>query len=348
VLSTLPYAWYSDPEQLRREQEAIFRSTWQYAGHTGQVADPGSFFTTVAGLTPLVVTRARDGVLRAFVNVCRHRGFTVAQGEGRREALQCPYHAWTYGLDGSLRAAPRANLEPGFEAEELGLLPASVGTWGPFVFVNPDADAPPLEEVVGPMPEQVAALGLDVDRLEHRLRSESEVEANWKIVCENFLECYHCAVAHPSLSKSIDVSFDAYRLETDGLVSTQRAPVRDAHTEEYDGEGELPRGQFHFLWPGTAVNILPGRPNLSIGPINPVSPTRTARFLDYFFAAGEDEAWVEQLLEFDGQVGREDKVLVEGVQRGVGSGALAEGRLLERSETLIAHFQGLVSEALSG
>jgi choline monooxygenase len=198
------------------------------------------------------------------------------------------------------------------------------------------------------MPEQVAELGLDIDRLEHRLRSESEVEANWKIVCENFLECYHCAVAHPSLSKSIDVSFDAYGLETDGLVSTQRAPIRDAHTEEYDAEGELARGQFHFLWPSTAVNILPGRPNLSIGPINPVSPTRTARFLDYFFAAGEEEAWVEQLLEFDGQVGREDRGLVEGVQRGVGSGALPEGRLLERSETLIAHFQGLVSVALSG
>ena len=177
-----------------------------------------------------MVTRARDGVLRAFVNVCRHRGFTVAEGEGRREALQCPYHAWTYGLDGKLRAAPRADLEPGFEAEELGLLPASVGTWGPFVFVNPDADAPPLEEALGPMPEQVAELGLDVDRLEHRLRSESEVEANWKIVCENFLECYHCAVAHPSLSKSIDVSFDALPArDRRPRLDPARADPRRAH-----------------------------------------------------------------------------------------------------------------------
>ena len=265
----------------------------------------------------------------------------------RRATLQCGYHAWTYGLDGSLRTAPRADLEPGFEKDALGLVPASVDTWGPFVFVNPQPDATPLADVLGEMPNQVAALGLDVDALEFRLRAESQVDANWKIVCENFLECYHCAVAHPDLSESIDVSFDAYRLETAGLVSTQKAPVRDAVTEHYDGRGELPHGQFHFLWPNTAVNILPGRPNVSIGPINPLTPTRTARFLDYFFAPGEEQEWVDQLLEFDGQVGAEDRALVEGVQRGVSAGAFAAGRILERSEQLIRHFQELTAAALA-
>jgi choline monooxygenase len=313
----------------------------------GQLAEPGSYFTATAGLTPIVVTRARDDEVRAFVNVCRHRGFPVAQGEARRETLQCPYHAWTYGLDGSLRAAPRADLEPGFEADRLGLVPAGVGRWGPFVFVNPNAEAPPLADALGEMPAQVAELGLDVDALEFRLRSESQVEANWKIVCENFLECYHCQVAHPNLSEAIDVSFDAYRLETDGLVSTQRAPVRAAVTDHYDGRGQLPHGQFHFLWPSTAVNILPGRPNLSIGPINPVAPTRTARFLDYFFAPGEKQGWIDQLLEFDDQVGVEDRALVEGVQRGVTAGALPHGTLLERSEQLIRHFQSLTARALA-
>ena len=347
MLETLPYGWYVEPETLRLEQERIFRTAWQYAGHMGQLAEPGSYFTATVGLTPMVVTRARDDELRAFVNVCRHRGFTVAQGEGRRETLQCRYHAWTYGLDGRMRAAPRADLEPGFDAEELGLLPASVGAWGPFVFVNPDAEAPPLADALGEMPAQVAELGLDVEALEFRLRSESQLEANWKIVCENFLECYHCQVAHPDLSEAIDVSFDAYRLETDGLVSTQRAPVRTAVTGHYDSRGELPHGQFHFLWPSTTINTLPGRPNLSIGPINPVAPTRTARFLDYFFAPGEEQGWVDQLLEFDNQVGVEDRALVEGVQRGVGAGVLTHGRLLERSEQLIRHFQSLTAAALA-
>ena len=112
--TTLPWSWYVDPEILRREQERIFRSAWQYAGHLGQLPEPGTFFTGRAGRLPVVVTRARDGEVRAFLNVCRHRGFPLADGEGRRETLQCPYHAWTYGLDGSLRAAPRSDEEPDF------------------------------------------------------------------------------------------------------------------------------------------------------------------------------------------------------------------------------------------
>jgi phenylpropionate dioxygenase-like ring-hydroxylating dioxygenase large terminal subunit len=347
VLETLPYSWYAEPEMLRREQDRIFSRTWQYAGHTGQLPEPGSFFTYTAGLIPIVVTRARDDELRAFVNVCRHRGFTVAQGEGRRETLQCPYHAWTYGLDGRLRGAPRSDLEPGFDSEELGLLPAAVGTWGPFVFVNPDAGAPPLEEALGRMPEQIAGLGLDVGALEFRFRYEFELEANWKICCENFLECYHCQLVHPDLSEAIDVSADGYGLETDGLVSTQHAPVRAEVTEHYDGRGEIARGQFHFLWPTTLVNVLHGRPNVSIGPVSPIDHVRTRRFLDYFFRPGEDQEWIDQLVEFDAQVGREDRGLVEGVQRGISAGVLPNGVLLERSERLIAHFQGLTAAALA-
>ena len=111
----------------------------------------------------MVVTRARDGEVRAFLNVCRHRGFPLAEGSGKRETLQCPYHAWTYGLDGSLRAAPRSDEEPDFPKSELGLSSLPVDTWGPFVFVNADRDAEPLAEALGSMPAQVAELGLDVD-----------------------------------------------------------------------------------------------------------------------------------------------------------------------------------------
>src|SRR3982751_2959262 len=105
--SPLPYAWYREPEILRLEEERIFRAAWQYVGHIGELPGPGTYFTSRTGRTPILVTRARDGELRAFLNVCRHRGFPVAEGAGRRETIQCPYHAWTYGLDGSLRAGPR-------------------------------------------------------------------------------------------------------------------------------------------------------------------------------------------------------------------------------------------------
>jgi choline monooxygenase len=345
---TLPYAWYADDEVFRLEQERIFEHAWHYAGHAGQVAEPGDFFTTRAGRVPLAVVRGREGDLRCFVNVCRHRGSEVAQGSGRRETLQCAYHAWTYDLDGSLRAAPRSEREEDFPREELGLKPAQVGTWGPFVFANPDVYAPPLADTLRELPDLVAEAGLEVDALVFNRRVEFELEANWKIVSENFLECYHCAVAHPGFSAMIDVSAESYGLDASETFFTHRAPLKKNRRDAYDlGNGEIPQGQFHLIWPGVAINIMPGRPNISIGPIAPLSPSRTARLLDYFFAAGEGEAWIADYLAFDDQVGAEDKALVESVQRGVSSGALDRGRLLVSSERLIADFGRRVAAAIS-
>jgi choline monooxygenase len=160
-------------------------------------------------------------------------------------------------------------------------------------------------------------------------------------VSENFLECYHCSVAHPGFTALVDVSPDAYRLEEHRWFSSQFGPVREAPT------GEISRSQFHFVWPNTGINIFPGQPNLSIGPILPAAPGRTDRVLDYFFAPETDAAWIAELLELDDQIGREDTALVVRVQDGVGSGALNEGRLLGESERLVAHFQKLVRESLT-
>jgi choline monooxygenase len=279
------------------------------------------------------VTHADDGVTRAFVNVCLHRGSVIAEGAGNRKTLQCPYHAWTYGLDGKLRTAPRADFELG----EVQLQPLRLERWGPFLFVNADADADPLMDTLGDVPAQVDELGLDLETLVFHHRAEWSVDANWKVVTENFLECYHCSVAHPSFSALVDVSPDAYRLETGALTSTQIGPSRTGET----------RSQFHFVWPNTGVNMFPGQPNLSIGPMLPASPGRTDRFLDYFFGPGVDEAWIAELLELDDTVGREDTALVERVQKGVAAGAVAQGRLLGEAERLVAHFQGLVEQAFT-
>jgi choline monooxygenase len=342
---SLPWSWYADPEALRRESERIFARAWQYAGHSGQLRDDGSYFTAVAGQIPVVVTRARDGELRAFLNVCRHRGHVLASGEGSRETLQCPYHAWTYGLDGALRAAPRADREPGFDLDALGLRPVAVDTWGPFVFVNPDENAAPLAQALGDIPSRLGEI-VDVEALEFRFRTEYELDANWKIACENFLECYHCAVAHPGFTAAVDVSPDSYRLEAHGLTSSQLGPLRE-NGESFLAHGEVGRSQFHFLWPNFGINVFPGQPNLSCGPILPAGPERTARFLDYFFAPDADQAWIDELIAFHDQIGREDTALVEGVQRGVRTGVLTEGRLLTESEQLVAHFQRLCAEALA-
>ena len=330
MAETLPWSWYSDPEILRREQERIFRSAWQYVGHEGMVAETGDRFAAAAGDAPVLV--ARDGeTVRAFLNVCRHRGSQLVDDAGNAKSIQCPYHAWTYGLDGRLLAAPRADREADFDSRDLSLVELRLDRWGPLLFVNPDAAAPPLAETLGPLPELVR-----LDGLEFRLRDEYELEANWKIASENFLECYHCPVAHKGFTSAFEVSPDAYRLEPSAeYVLSQFAPSRT------DGEG-----QFHFVWPNLKVNVYPGAGNLSIGPLLPSGPERSRGFLDYFFAPAADEAWIEELLAFDRQVGAEDRVLVERVQRGVRSGLVDHGRLLPESEQLVARFQQLVRAAL--
>ena len=336
---TLPWSWYADPELLRREQERVFARSWQYAARTDQVADPGAYVATRAGQLPVVAVRGREGELRAFVNVCRHRGSIVCEGEGRRETLQCPYHAWTYDLDGSLRSAPRADREPGFSTDGLGLVPVAVETWGPFVFVNPDPTES-LPETLGDVPEQLAAGGLDVDSLRFHHRWEARYEANWKVLAENFLECYHCAVAHPGFSRVIDVAPDAYGLHTGRRTMSQTGDPRN-------GTGNrVGHGQFHFVFPNTAINVMPGEPNVSIGPIVPLSAERTWRSLDYFFAPDADAGWIADFLELDDQVGREDTVLVERVQQGVRAGAIAHGQALPQSEQLVVHFDRLLRESI--
>ena len=345
---TLPYAWYVDPEIAATERERIFRSSWQYAGHLGELDGPGSMFPTQVGGLPIVVVLDRDDSLRAFLNVCRHRGTVLVHERQARGTIQCPYHAWTYALDGSLRGAPRSKDEPDFDASCLGLVPVQVDTWGPFVFVNPDMDAPPLDVALGSLPEVVAANGLDVDALQFHHRVGYELQANWKIAIENYLECYHCQLNHPGFVRLIDEQ--RQRMEVDGLRLSQFPPVHpDAYTgaAPYDVSDSVPTAQYHILFPAMKFNVNPGRPNLSIGPMWPLATDRTAAWFDYFFAEGTDEAWIEELLEFDDQVGAEDTGLVEAVQRGAASGALEHGRLLTRTEQLIGAFQDMVRTRLA-
>ena len=344
--STIPYDWYIDPAVARLEQERIFRRTWQYAAHTGELSEPGSFVTARAGVVPVVIVRGRDNELRAFVNVCRHRGYLLCDGAGKRETIQCPYHAWTYDLDGSLRTAPRSEMEPGFDREGLGLVPILVDTWGPFVFVNPDTSGGTLAEHLGDLPRIVAEGGVDVDALVFHERTEGEYDANWKVCVENYLECYHCAIAHPSFSKAIDVAPGAYSMEEHSTFSSQFGPAKNGGGGIYDATGEIDRGQFHLLFPGTTLNVMPGRGNFSIGPVVPLGAERTYRYLDYFFLPDTDPQWIADYMELDVQVGAEDRVLVERVQVGMQSGIVTEGTLMPESERLIGHFERQLVDAL--
>ena len=349
---TLPFSWFADPEIFREEQRRIFARSWIYAGVSDWVAEPGQFFTCRAGLVPVVVVRDHDGSLNGFVNICRHRATEVAQGRGKRETLQCPYHAWTYDLDGSLRAAPRSEREVDFDRSCLGLRPVAVDTWGPFVFVNRDLDAPPLAEFLGGLPALIESAGIDFSKLRFRERQEWDLKANWKAVVENYLECYHCPTAHPGFSKVIDVDPDAYRLTSDRWFSSQigsvREGARDANGSSPYKPGEgYDEAHFHYLWPTFTINVLPGKANLATFAFRPIDAGNTATFGDCFYGEDVTDEEVKDIDAFLAQVGLEDQELVESIQRAAASGGLEEGRLLLSSEHLIQHFQRLVESALA-
>jgi choline monooxygenase len=349
---TLPASWYFEPEIAALERERIFTRAWQYAGPAELVAEPGSFLASRAGHIPAVVTRDQEGELHALVNVCRHRGHLVASGHGCRETLQCPYHAWTYQLDGRLRRAPRSEREPGFDPDEWGLLAMAVDSWGPFVFVNPDPEAGPLADHLGKLPDVIARSGLDVGALRFRRHTDWDLPANWKVSIENYLECYHCPVAHPSFSRLYDVDPDAYLLEAQATFSSQFGPVRPAALEgrgaPYDARGPVREAQYHFLWPNTTINIDAGPPNLSIDRWLPDGPGNTLGASDFYYAEDVPEETARAMMAFYTEVANEDRELVLNVQAGLASGMVPNGRRLESSEHLIGHFQRLVADALAG
>jgi choline monooxygenase len=349
---SLPASWYTDPDIVELERDRIFRRAWQYIGRAEQLASPGDFLTGSAGEIPIVVVRGGDG-LKAFVNVCRHRRHEVVSGAGNKKVLQCPYHAWTYDLDGRLKAAPRCEREEGFNKEDFPLLSVAVDVWGPWVFVNPDVRAKPLAHFLGGLPQVIAQSGLDLTRLKFRQRDEWARVANWKVMIENYLECYHCPVQHPGFSAVIDVDPDAYSLRSYEWFSSQVGSVRSGALEgkgkkaAYDARGAVTQAQYHYVWPNFTININPGHANLSLDVWVPDGPGRTRGFSEQYFGADVPEDWARALMAFNHQVGREDDALTESVQRGLRGGLPAQGRFLVKSEHLVIHFQKLILAALS-
>jgi choline monooxygenase len=342
---TLPASWYTDRAIAELERERILSRSWQYAGPADLVAGPGSFLATRIAHAPVVLVRDEEGELRGFVNVCRHRAHLVASGNGKRKALQCPYHAWTYGLDGCLRSAPRSDREPAFDKSRFSLIPVKVERLGPMLFANLDTGAGPLTDVLGEVPARLAEGGVDLDQLVLRRRSGWTTQANWKTGLENYLECYHCPVAHPGLSKVVDVSADAYRLEEHGMVASQYGNPRDP---DAFADTTVTRAQYHLMFPATTFNVELGPMNLSVDASLPGSgPGTSLGFADFYAPAEVGDEELGELMAFADQVGKEDEALVEGVREGLESGLVPQGRLITSSEHQIAWFQRLVFEALS-
>lgn len=200
---TLPGTYYSSPDVLARENEAIFARHWIGVGREQDLAQPGDFLLASVAGESLIVVRDRSGVVRAHYNVCRHRGTrlcTEVRGQFS-ETIQCPYHAWTYRLDGRLIGAPHMQGTPDFELAEHPLHSAAVALWQGFVFVNLSADPEPLRQFMQPLGERFNRFNLPALTTVRRI--EYNVRANWKLVMQNYSECLHCPTIHPELSTKL-------------------------------------------------------------------------------------------------------------------------------------------------
>ena len=347
---TLPAAWYTQPERLELENDRIFERSWQFVGWLGKLDAPGSFLTTTLGRIPVVVVRGEDGELRAFVNVCRHRGSElVVDAHGTRKTLQCRYHAWTYNLDGSLRKAPRLDEsdhgDPALALEQLRL-----ETIGPFAFVSADPDTESLTTLAAAWLPLLAESAIDHGNLVLRESRTYDVKANWKILAENFLECYHCPVSHHGFSKLIDLDTYTGSVHSD-VFWHFRSSARVAAVEANGaGIGDLPperRDLWNFVvWPSFMANIYPGAGNISTNRLIPVAADRTLAIYDFYFEPSATDEQVRENVEFIDTVQQEDIALCESVQRGLRSGRLDRGRFVE-TEVFLDRFVWEVARHLT-
>ncbi|HMN30946.1 MAG TPA: aromatic ring-hydroxylating dioxygenase subunit alpha [Caldilineaceae bacterium] len=347
--ATIPANWYTDPARWPLEQARIFRRTWQYACALERLRFPGNYVAVDVVGAPVVLTRDLDGALHAFYNVCRHRAGMVAKGAGNRKTLQCLYHGWLYNLDGSLRNAPEFEQVEHFDPCAYGLAPLRVETWGPFVFVNMDQEAPPLLEVLGAIPAETQHFDFAGMRLvEHR---DYWVNANWKVYIDNYLEGYHIPVAHPGLYREID--YARYRVDTFRYYSSQYAPIRPVRSEDAAGRvySELQGDEqafYYWIFPNFMLNLYPG--TLQINLIVPVSHEQTLTIFEWFFAdPGTPESWnaLQTSIEFSDQVQREDMEICAYVWRNLQVGVYEQGRYSVKRENGVHHFHGLLAEFLA-
>jgi choline monooxygenase len=354
------------------EQERVFSRGWVCVGYTSQVAEPGdTFLATVAG-QPLLVTRDRERRLRAFYNVCRHRGSLLMTQDGRHDVIRCPYHSWGYALDGRLLGAPyfkgldvppeqcahfATNEARGFRREDYGLLPVAADSWGCFVFVNLDPQAPPLSEWIGDLPQRYARYPLSELRVVRR--RPFRIAANWKLIAENFMEYYHLPWVHPELC-NISGFKDHYRYQGPGMYTGMAtAPLsRDPSVVAFDlptmpgiSSVEAQNAYWILLFPNVAIFLLPNHVfTLLLHPDGPGTTLESADMLVHPNAIGvaNADARIDHIADFWCMVNVQDVEAVERVQRGLQAKAYTGGRMCYRFEESVHRFQNMVIDRMTG
>ncbi|MHB1302022.1 MAG: aromatic ring-hydroxylating oxygenase subunit alpha [Acidiphilium sp.] len=339
-IATLPADAYRHQAVFERERSLIFTRQWALFTWAGRLRTPGSYVAaTVAGF-PLLVLRDAAGQLRGFHNVCRHRAaMLVKEGEGRfTGALVCPYHTWSYGLDGRLRRA--TGFGPGAEAIdpcEWSLFGIAVEEWRGLVFVRIAAEGPSLTEWLGAIVPMAAHYPLEQQHF--FMMKEREIDVDWKVYGENYLECYHCRALHPGLCASLDIDRYTIDVHDDDQFFHLYGPKRD---------GGLTEGLYFYKFPFLMLNFYEW--GSSIATVEPLGPGRMRHVNWYLFTdiRPEREAANRESAEWSAQIVSEDIDMVLGVQRNLNSGVYRHGVLSPQREHAVAAFQQMVRAALAG
>lgn len=349
---TLPGWVYTSEETLAAEREKLFFRTWHFAGAVDDLANSGDYITARLLDQSILVMRGRDGALRGFYNVCQHRAHELLEGQGNARVVTCPYHAWSYHDDGSLRTARGAERQPHFDPERFCLKPVRVEVFAEkFVFFNLDPQATPLAELVPDLAADIIAETPDFAALKPIApRPPRPMQANWKVVLDNFHECYHCGPAHPAFADIIDMA--CYRTEIHGLWSKQKGMVGKLENKAYPVAAEAnQKAIFWWLWPTTTFGFMPGASSISVSATLPQGAGATIRRFHSFALPGAPDDEAKRIY---GQtiLGPEDVAICESVQRGLNSRGYTAGRFVhdpaggQTTEAAVHHFHRLYAEAM--
>jgi choline monooxygenase len=329
---TIPAVWYTDGRVAALEQQNVFSRTWQAVGRTEQMEMPGQFVTATVAGEPIVVVRGSDHQLRAFFNVCRHHAMTVVNEScGTAKHLRCPYHGWTYNLEGELRGMTEFEGVRDFDRTKNGLVPVRVETWEKFVFVNLDSQAAPLRDFLGELVERVQPLGLSELRFVER-RSYTQ-QCNWKVYVDNFLDGgYHVPHMHKGLNSVLD--YTNYTIENLDRCCVQSSPVAVDGSSESNAAATRKGDRAYYFWqyPNFMLNWYEGYLDTNL--VIPLGVDRCEVIFDFYFADTSPAKlpYIRQSMEVSERVQQEDILICDGVQRGLSSRAYQAGRLSVRRE----------------
>lgn len=331
--ATIPAGWYTDERVLALERESVFAGTWQAAARVEQVRNPGSFVTTeLPAGEPVVIVRGEDAVLRAFFNVCRHHAAAVVTEEsGSAHVLRCPYHGWTYGLDGALKGTPDFTGVCDFDRAANALVPLAVDVWEQWVFVRVARDGSPLPEFLGEaLMTQVGALALG--QLAWVERRTYTLACNWKVFVDNYLDGgYHVPHLHKGLDSVLDYSH--YTIENGERFCLQSSPlVGEGGDPETQQVRTGDRARYYWLYPNFMINCYAGAMDTNL--VLPRGVDRTEVVFDFYFADASAAAAARNRASIDvsERIQDEDVAICESVQKGLSSRAYGTGRLSVRRE----------------